>query len=186
MSLILGYADSQTAIIMSDGRAGENGSVSEYCNKTRKINGNIVIGFAGYLEDSTYFIECIHSELGDKIKNCYIDEFLEIAEQGMNVYAISRNFKSSLLIIGKTNNGEMKTCICGRVTNYCMQIHTLSSSEGRILSIGGTIDAEIIKKIYTDNFSDKTTTIPCRMVKTIKEVAKLDKSVNEHYFKSFI
>lgn len=186
MSLVLGYADSQTAIIMSDGRAGENGSVSEYCNKTRKINDNIIIGFVGYLEDSMYFIECIYSELGDKIKNCYIDDFLDIAAEGMNTYAESGDFKSTFLIIGRTSLGKMKTCICGRTTNYCMQIHTLLESKGRILSIGGTIDADIIKKIYTDNFSDKTTSIPYRMVKTIKEVSKLDNSVNENCFKSFI
>ena len=47
MSLILGYANKDNAIIMSDGRAGENGSLSEFYNKTRKINSNIILGSAG-------------------------------------------------------------------------------------------------------------------------------------------
>lgn len=56
MSLILGYANKDNAIIMSDGRAGENGSLSEFYNKTRKINDNIIIGFAGFAEPIEFFL----------------------------------------------------------------------------------------------------------------------------------
>ena len=49
MSLILGYANKDNAIIMSDGRAGENGSLSEFYNKTRKINVNIIWMISGRL-----------------------------------------------------------------------------------------------------------------------------------------
>lgn len=55
MSLILGYANKDNAIIMSDGRAGGAVSLSETYNKTRKINDNIIIGFAGIKENIEFY-----------------------------------------------------------------------------------------------------------------------------------
>lgn len=55
MSLILGYANKDNAIIMSDGHAGKDGCYSEHYNKTRKINHNIILGFAGFVESTEYF-----------------------------------------------------------------------------------------------------------------------------------
>lgn len=75
MSLILGYANKDNAIIMSDGRAGENGSLSEFYNKTRKINDNIIIGFAGFAEPIEHFLNHVIKEMGTEINQYYMDDF---------------------------------------------------------------------------------------------------------------
>ena len=60
MSLILGYANKQNAIIMSDGRAGGTVRPSEEYNKTLKFNDNIILGFVGYAEPIEIFIKHIY------------------------------------------------------------------------------------------------------------------------------
>ena len=69
MSLILGYATKTNAVIMSDGKAGGTIRPSESCNKTRKINDNIILGFAGYLEDITYAFDYITDVSGNDLNN---------------------------------------------------------------------------------------------------------------------
>lgn len=64
MSLILGYANKDNAIIMSDGRAGEYGCVSEHYNKTMKINDNIILGLAGFAEPIQYFLNHTLKQMG--------------------------------------------------------------------------------------------------------------------------
>lgn len=49
MSFVIGFATPDFAIIASDGRSTyQDGSVaSEYYNKTKQINKNVIVGFAG-------------------------------------------------------------------------------------------------------------------------------------------
>lgn len=180
MSLILGYANKTNAIIMSDGRAGGNVSPSETYDKTRKINANIILGFVGYKETSEHFLNCVHMELGEKIKDCYIDEFLEIVKYGMDLDATKEHLRSSFIIIGKTDTGNIITSIVGDVTNY--KIEKKIADSPRILTIGGTIDGEIINKIYYRKIKRlNVPTVKC-MTDTIKEVSTLDWSVNTNTF----
>lgn len=180
MSLILGYANKTNAIIMSDGRAGGTVCPSEEYNKTRKINDNIILGFAGYKETSEHFLNCVHMELGERIKNCYIDEFLEVVKYGMDLDATKEHLCSSFIIIGKSRNGNMITSIAGDVTNYKVEKNIADSP--RILTIGGTIEGEIINKIYYRNIKRASVPIVKCMTDTIKEVSTLDCSVNTNTF----
>lgn len=103
MSLILGYANKDNAIIMSDGRAGENGSLSEFYNKTRKINGNIIIGFAGFAEPIEHFLNHVIKEMGTEINQYYMDDFWEIMTFHMNNKETQSHLKSTFIIIGRTS-----------------------------------------------------------------------------------
>lgn len=180
MSLILGYANKTNAIIMSDGRAGGTVCPSEGYDKTRKINDNIILGFAGFKESSEHFLNCVHMELGERIKNCYIDEFLEVVKYGMDLDATKEHLHSSFIIIGKTNVGNIITSIVGDVTNY--KIEKKIADSPRILAIGGTIDGETINKIYYRNIKRTNIPIVKCMTDTIKEVSTLDCSVNTNTF----
>lgn len=180
MSLVLGYASKEKAIIMSDGRAGGTVSPSETYNKTRKINNNIILGFVGYRETSEHFLNCANDDMGERISNCYIEEFLEEVEYGMNLNVTKEKLQSTFLIIGRTEKGSIRSAIIGNSTGYKLESRIIS--EPRFFSIGGTISGEIIKEIYTRNMQGMKLDIIGGMERTIKEVAALDYSINENVF----
>lgn len=180
MSLILGYANKDNAIIMSDGRAGGTVCPSEEYDKTRKINNNIILGFSGYQESSEHFLSCIHMKLGERIKYCYIEEFLEVVEYGMSLDSTKEYLHSSFIIIGRTKNKHIMTTIVGNNTQYKMDKHIVTNV--RHLAIGGTIDGEKIFEIYEKNLSNHGMSIQSCMIKTIHGVSLLDSSVNTNTF----
>lgn len=183
MSLVLGYTDGKTAIISSDGRAGINGCVSEEYDKTRRINKNIILGFVGLKERSEHFIKCTYLEMGDDVDDYYIDDFMKIVEYGMNLEATQEKLQSTFIIIGKTQNDEIKFAIVGQDTNY--KIKYLSTDQTKVAFIGGTIPLPQIKEICERNF-EKDTKIMNMMVNTIREVSALDDSVNTNCFFTFL
>lgn len=104
MSLILGYANRGHAIIVSDGRAGANGNYSEHYNKTRKINENIILGFAGYLEPIEHFLKHVINQMGAEINDYFIDDFWDLLEFLMRFPDTQEHLHSSFIIIGKTKS----------------------------------------------------------------------------------
>lgn len=184
MSLILGYANKDNAIILSDGRAGENGSYSEHFNKTMKINNNIIMGFAGYVESLEIFINHLIQEMEDDRENYYIDDFLELIDFFMDDKETQEKLRSAFLIIGRNRNGDMFTCIAGDVSNYKVEKHLVENV--RISSIGGTIEGKIINEIFSKNIKNKAIPFQDCMINTIKEVATLDNSVNTNIFGQMI
>ena len=180
MSLILGYANKNNAIIMSDGRAGENGSYSEHYNKTLKINENIVIGFAGYVETIEHFLKATFHEMGEERDQYYINDFWELMKFAMNLEETQKHFHSTFIIIGRDNNGNMHTSIIGQSTNYKLERSIVTTP--RVVSIGGTIEGKTIEEIYMRNIKKYHISIDDCMRTTIQEVAQLDASVNTNCF----
>lgn len=181
MSLILGYANTSNAIIMSDGRAGENGCVSEHYNKTRKINDNIVIGFSGFAEQIEIFLNHCIKEMGTDISNYYINDYLEMVEFLFNDIETQEKLRSSFIIIGRDQDSKMYTTIIGDNTSYKLKTNLVTSP--RVLTIGGSIDGSIINNIYFTNIKNEILSIEERMATTILQVSRLDSSVNSNVFK---
>lgn len=180
MSLVLGYANKDNAIIMSDGRARGMERNSEYCNKTRKVNKNIILGFAGYLEDIEAILDFCNKDMSGEIDGYDVTYFFDLMSEIMKDPVNQEHIHSSFIIIGKTKDGDMRSAIIGDSTEYKLEEKTIT--EPRVLSIGGTIDGNIIGKIYLNNMKNTRTTIVERMAKTIKEVSALDISVNGNIF----
>jgi len=180
MSLILGYATKTNAVIMSDGKAGGTIRPSESCNKTRKINDNIILGFAGYLEDITYAFDYITDVSGNDLNNYMIDDFWNIIISFMRNKQTPKFFHSSFIIIGRHNNGNMYTSIIGDNTNYMLEEHKVENP--RYLTIGGSIDGEIINQIYSSNIKQFGSPIEKRIIDTIRKVSALDNSINTNTF----
>ena len=180
MSLILAFANKDNAIIMSDGRAGENGCVSEHYNKTRKINDNIIIGFAGYAESIEHFLKATFIEMGTERDQYYINDFWELIKFAMNLKETQEHLHSTFIIIGRDNNGNMHTSIIGQSTNYKLECSSVTTP--RIVTIGGTIEGQIIGEIYMRNIKQSHIPIDTCMRDTIQEVAELDPSVNRNCF----
>ena len=180
MSLILGYANKDNAIIMSDGRAGKDGCYSEHYNKTRKINHNIILGFAGFVESTEYFLDHVLSQMGNERNEYYIDDFWELITFLMDDPRLHERFHSSFIIIGRDKHHQMYNSTIGDVTTIYITKHIVTNP--RVCSIGGTIDGKIIEKIYMDNITKFEIPIKDCMINTIKQVSQLDSSVNINYF----
>lgn len=177
MSLVLEYANKDNAIIMSDGRAGGTASPSETYDKTRKINNNIVLGFVGYKEASEHFLNCARMDMGERIENCYIEEFLEEIEYGMRLDVTKEKLKSTIMIIGKSENGDMRYVIAGKDTDFKIKDVPLNS----VSFIGGTVPIEDIREICKRNL--KNIASPFELLKKIiEDVSDIDESINKNIF----
>lgn len=180
MSLILGYANKDNAIVMSDGRAGKNGSLSEHYNKTRKINDNIIIGFAGFAEPIEHFLNHVLSQMGKELNQYYIDDFWGLMQFLMDDDETQKHLQSSFVILGRDKENNMHSSIIGDSTNYELKKSIVTTP--RVTSIGGTIDGKIIEEIYMRNIKQYNVPIDDCMIATIHEVANLDGSVNTNCF----
>ncbi|MDE7325637.1 MAG: hypothetical protein K2N63_05060 [Lachnospiraceae bacterium] len=175
MSLVLGYCDGTTGIIASDGRAGGTVCPSEEYNKTRVINKNIILGFVGYKESCEYFLDCANKCMGSNIEDYYIDDYLEVVEFGMNKKSTQEHLQSTFMIMGKTKTGEIKFVITGQDTGYKTKF---LPTQGNLAFIGGTISISKIREICEYNSAMKVGKIMNVMIRIIRDVAKLDNSVN--------
>ena len=92
--------------------------------------------------------------------------------------------KSDFIIIGRTENGQMISAIVGDSTNYQIEQNLVTSP--RILLIGGTIALSALSKIYKENISNHDISIESCMIKTIRDAAVLDSSINGNTFGQMI
>ena len=74
----------------------------------------------------------------------------------------------------------MYTSIIGDNTNYMLEEHKVENP--RYLTIGGSIDGEIINQIYSSNIKQFGSPIEKRMIDTIRKVSALDNSINTNTF----
>lgn len=179
MSLILGYANKDNAIIMSDGRAGKPESGSEFYNKTKKINDNIILGFAGFTESAEFFLDNVIEQMGKERGEYYIDDFWKLVTFLMDNKRFQEWFHTSFIILGRDKDNKMYNSTIGNVTQFALQKHIVTTP--RVCAIGGTIDGKIIEKIYLDNIRKIEIPIADCMKNTINQVSQLDSSVNTNY-----
>lgn len=180
MSLVLGYATKDYAIIMSDGRAGGTARPSEEYNKTLKFNENVILGYVGYAESCEYIIEYIYSQLNPDKSDITIDDLWDILDFVFEDEQAKVHVQATFMIIGKHSDGNMYTSIIGRVTDYKLEFNKVILP--RYLSIGGTIDGNIINTIYTQNMNMLDIPVKKRLLKTIVEISAIDSSINSTTF----
>lgn len=123
-------------------------------------------------------------DMGERIENCYMDEFIEEVEYGMSLNAIKEKLKSTFMIIGRTEKKEMVSVNVGNNMDYKIEKNIVCRP--RILLIGRVIDGNIINDIYKKNISNKNKGIEDCMKKTIEEVSRIDDSVNDNVFAKMI
>lgn len=180
MSLVLGYADRESAIIMSDGRARGEYFISEDYNKTRKIGQNIILGFVGGKEPAEYFLDCVNQSLNVGEENCFAEEFLEVVEYGMERVLKSGGFDATFLIIGRKLDGGIVVSMAGKGIRGGFAIREVT--EPRMQHIGGCISHEAIGGVYSENMRNADMPIFECMRKTIMDVSVLDNSINTAIF----
>lgn len=181
MSLVLGYADGQHAIIMSDGRA-TGSHPSEEKNKTEKINDNIILGYVGFEEDAKIFINFTHDAFGDYQKDIGISEFLEYVSYQIDNEDARKYMQSTFMIIGRDVDGSMVFAEIGHYTGHKV-LGLVVGDRPYGKHIGGTIDRGLIDNIFDAKMqvanADNAIGL---MMEVIYAVADIDSSVNKNCF----
>lgn len=181
MSLVLGYASKDSAIIMSDGRATGD-FPSETKNKTEKINDNIILGYVGFAEDAKTFLDFTYDALGDYRKEIRIDEFLEYTSRQIDSQEAREYFHSTFMIIGRDPNDRMVFSEIGHYTGHRL-IKRYIDADPYGTHIGGTIGRTIIQRIFQDKMKHFTGDNIVPIYKDIIcIVSDLDKSVNSNCY----
>ena len=125
MSLVLGVAFTNKAVIISDGRAINKSTISENCDKTRKINNNVILGFSGELEFSLWLLEQFDNICNKDIFRLKADHIANIlcrlAQEGINYRknlkeSVSTNFQ--MIVAGKNSKGIIGLYSFGVPTNF--------------------------------------------------------------------
>ena len=179
MSLVLGWTDGIIGYIASDGRAGGD-EPSENYNKTRKVNENIILGFVGMKSQAEYFLNCVYESLGDDVKNCYIEDFMEPLEYGISLPVTKEKLRSTFLIIGKSKSKEIKYILVGNATNYLVKY--LDPFQKRLFPIGGTIEKDKILDICEKHSLLFKGNVKETMKNIIYEVSDIDNSINKNVY----
>ncbi len=115
--------------------------------------------------------------MGKRIENCYMEEFLEEIEYGMNLTETKEKLESTFIIIGKLENGDMKCVIVGQDTGF--EIKDIPTNS--VYFIGGTIPIKEIKEICKRN--SEAIRSPFELLrKIIEDVSNIDKTINKNIF----
>lgn len=128
MSLVLGIAFTNKALIISDGRVTNANTgliVDEKFDKTRKINDNVILGFSGETEFPIWLLGQFDNICNKEIlrlKSDYVADILcKIAQEGVNYrknleQSVSTNFQ--MIVAGRSSKGIMGLYNFGVPTNF--------------------------------------------------------------------
>lgn len=110
MSVVLSYTDNQIAVIASDGRVvDQRGNiVSENCNKTMKLNNQVIVGFAGNHGVCENIINLLTQPNKQPIlQTLYVDDIVPVLSRLLNT--IPQNELAGFLVSGIARNGKICT-----------------------------------------------------------------------------
>lgn len=181
MSLVLGYADISKCIIVSDGRFcnPDNEILSEAYDKTKRINGNVIIGFAGNAQLCEMIID--HAAPDNFPKSASVKEVAGTLEASLRL--LCDRFPGHLaqfVVAGKSQFGKAQLRAFG--TEYSMLVRNPTTNAPEFVELSQTgVDARaIFQRFYSSIYN--TGDIEAIMKKTIREVAISDQSVNTTFF----
>lgn len=191
MSLVLGMTFTNRAIIISDGRARNvinNSIINEKCDKTRKINDSVILGFSGELEVSLWLLEQfenIHKRNIPDLKSDDVAKILcNIAEEGVN-YRKKLNKSNAtyfqMIVTGLNSKKIMSLYSFGVPTSFKIKesIPTVHNFIYSILSPNGT-DFGSVFEDGMKNHPGKDLEFYYRLL--FSKASEIDDSINTNLF----
>jgi hypothetical protein len=177
VSLVIAYADKDKALIVSDGRAG---NINEFYNKTRVINNKIILGYAGFAEESEWVLDNVINQPSINIENVSIEEFASIFHFTFSYKPEDVEFRSDFIIAGINAENKIVMYLIGALTDFKLIEEIPSPCVIRILN---NDDAQpFIDDIFKHNYSMVKLPLLERFKNCITDVATIDKSVNSNFF----
>lgn len=128
MSLILGIAFTNRAIIISDGRVKDASTglvIDEKFDKTRKVNDNVILGFSGEMEFPLWLLGQFDNVCNKDIFRLRADHvaniLCKIAQEGVNYRENLKEPKTTnfqMIVAGKNSRDIMALYNFGVPTNF--------------------------------------------------------------------
>ena len=183
MSFVIGCASETAAIIVSDGRSSaSDGSISsEYYNKTRKINDHVILGFSGTTapcEDALkYLTSTVILSMSSADTVCDA-----IAGRLSTQTTTLKKLKANFIIIGIGDEKKMVVNLIQRNDSEVItqQVYPSGNSTTVVTLSPDGVDGDQIamKHLATAN----EITVTNALCNAVKEVARIDRTVNSHCF----
>lgn len=196
LSFVIGYVSTKMAAIASDGRCCyTDGTIkTEFYNKTRKINNNVIIGYSG----STKACEKILSQLQlaleqiqkNGMREPYVNEVAACIHAIIPMFNFPKEHKVQFIISGISNNKEMQLYTFGNTnqTDFIPLIAT--EKEIQIAALCSSKSNESGCKIFKNHLINdpfvQHTPIDDIFKASIEEMADLDPTVNRNCFSQVI
>ncbi len=181
MSIVLGFATKAEAIIMSDGRVLDNNTkeiISENCNKTHRINQNVILGHSGIKEINEHVIQNFYQIYGTRISTVNADEvthiLCDISKQ--LIHSLSQPFPLQMIIAGIDENHNITLNAFSKSEEFQIRKMVPDSRSCSYMSLDP--DSIAGKNIYSQFLANGNLTFREKMINCITYVSTIDPTVN--------
>ena len=185
MSIILGLADTDNAIIMSDGRVTRHKTgeiIGENCNKTHRFNEYVIVGYSGIKDVSECVIQEMMNLCRENIKTLNADEVTNnlclISQQVVESMSIS--VPAQMVIAGVDGSRKMTLNVFSKSQNFNISKYVPEPKGLSYVSLDP--DSLTEKNMYRQFLADERFPVETRMRNYIKYVASIDETVNDTIF----
>lgn len=193
MSFVIGFATTDAAIIISDGRCTDRSGriITEHYNKTRRINNNVIIGFSG----ETILCEKAISSLNTPTS------ILAVSCPSINNYTVedvSNNICNYLKYLHLPATRNCSFIVAGFNKSKCIELATFGIANGLNIRrlIPSTENLQYItlspegvngnRIVYRQLTEVRHRSIDDALKDAISEVALISRSVNSNYYSELI
>ncbi len=186
MSLVIGFITNDQAFMFSDGRARNRDTkiiINEKCNKTRKINKNVIIGFTGCLEFAEKILEYFYTRNDiDSIHNMTADNVAyELLSAAKFIYEVNKSaLKITITIAGINSNNDIGLYTTG--SDYNFEMNTLIATEGIFHFSTASPEGNEKYSTYFEQCLCSGMNLTTAISKTYLYASQLDESINTTIF----
>lgn len=194
LSFVMGYVSTKMAAIASDGRCCyTDGTIkTEFYNKTRKINRNVILGYSGSTESCEKVLDALQPALEqvqmESDREAYVNEVATCIHRAIPLFNFPKGKNVQFIVSGISDEGTMQLYSFGNTnqTNLVPLTATNDKIQTAVLCPPGEGKGEIGKKIFNkhliNGLKSQNAFIEDIFKASISEMADLDQSVNENCF----
>ena len=194
LSFVMGYVSTKMAAIASDGRCCyTDGTIkTEFYDKTRKFNNNVIIGYSGSTESCEQVLSMLQFGLDqiqkEENREAYVDEVAICLHRSIQMCNFPEGKNVQFIVSGISTEGKMK--LYSFVNTNQKDLIPLTAADGvmqtAVLCPPGEGKDEIGKKIFNEHLinglKSQNAFIKDIFEASISEMADLDQSVNKNCF----
>lgn len=192
LSFVIGFVSTTMAAIASDGRCCyTDGTIkTEFYNKTRKINRNVIIGYSGSTESCEKVLDALQPALEqaqmESNREAYVNEVATCIHRVIPLFNFPKGKNVQFIVSGISDEGTMQLYSFGNTnqTNLVPLTATNDKIQTAVLCPLGKdeIGYQIFKNHLINDLDDEHPFIEDVFKASIEEMADLDSTVNKNFF----
>lgn len=200
LSFVMGYVSTKMAAIASDGRCCyTDGTIkTEFYDKTRKFNNNVIIGYSGSTEPCEQVLSILQFGL-DQIqkgenREAYVDEVAICLHRSIQMCNFPEEKNVQFIVSGISTEGTMQLYAFGNTNQK--DLIPLTATDGVMRTavlcppgkdeIGSQIFKNHLINDLVNDLDDEHSFIEDVFKASIEEMADLDSTVNKNFFSQVV